>query len=227
MNKTILILALSSLTATSVIGAENTWEGFYGQVGIGYDSVKVSDSGGKTSGGDTFTRSFSDASGFIGDAGLGYNFKIGNDYLLGVGAEYYSESSSSSLNFSIPIYSVTGSGSYKLQDRYSFFVTPGMVVNKKDLIYAKLGYESFKVSNKVTASGSSVSVSSSRTSDGYLFGIGYKTFVQDKTYAFIEANYLKGNNKTNSSTSSDGSGTFISTTSSDSYNFLVGVGYKF
>ena len=75
----LLVAAAATVMASSVM-AQSAFEGAYGQIGIGYQSSKP-----KTNlSGD----SYDSTNGFASTVGLGYNFSVSKEFLLGIGAEY-------------------------------------------------------------------------------------------------------------------------------------------
>ena len=89
MNKKLLVVALLS-TATISAMAQSKFDGFYGQVGIGYENVAPSTSTTLNYGGVNIPSSITlnNTGSFAGTATLGYSFAVNRDFLLGIGAEY-------------------------------------------------------------------------------------------------------------------------------------------
>lgn len=185
--------------------------------------------------------------------GLGYNASLTKDWLLGVGIDYSALSFNSS-NYS---YALSGPGapngesgssltgnSLKTSQRFNIFVTPGYAIDKDKLAYLKVGYSSVQVGvtpgnnvfvpsygNFNIRTDSSGFSNQSSTVGGYVLGLGYKQMITSGLYAYGEANYY-GYSKpsfTNTSTYKDGSGAIVvsSNPSINSYQVLVGVGYRF
>jgi hypothetical protein len=73
--------------------------------------------------------------------------------------------------------------------------------------------------------------SQSTTYGGYILGLGYKQMITDGFYGFAEGNYMGYGTQTISRTipwqGGGGSSTVTINPSISSYQFLVGVGYKF
>lgn len=195
MKKILLTALLSGFVGTA--SAQSAFEGFYGQVGIGYQSTKPSMSG----------PTFQASSGFGSTIGAGYTFSIDKTFMLGVGAEYSPIPSSSS--------TFTGeggaTGSYKNQNTYNIFISPGVAIGKDALAYAKVGY-----------TGTSLKFADGTNNlTGYSVGLGYKQIISGGLYGFAEGNYLGYSNKT----FTDAVGPYQ--LKANSMNLLVGVGYKF
>ncbi len=203
--------------------SQSAFEGFYGQIGVGYESVEASEKGSTytSTGGTTssLTRSFSDSKGFASSIALGYSMPLSDSFVLGVGAEYYPlNSQNSGYTYTIP--SVTsGTGNWKKKNSYNIFLSPGFVINKDSLAYAKIGYTSADTQNNITGSSANA-----ETRNGYSLGLGYKQFIDGNLYGFAEANYFDYGDKTSTTVSN---GTSTTKTGMTSYNFLIGVGYRF
>ena len=222
MNKKNLILSMLALTSSGAM-AQSAFEGFYGQVGVGYEKVSPSSSlsfsipSVQTSA-FNFTTVVNSANSYVGVITLGYNHKITNEFLLGIGAEYEpTAGSKGTFTFSNSTLG-SGSGTYQKQKSYNIFVSPGYVIDKDKLAYAKLGYAGAR-----TYSDGYTDIT------GYSFGLGYKQTIQAGLYGYVESNYYKYNDttETTSGTISGRASTSTSTTGADAYNFIVGVGYKF
>jgi hypothetical protein len=222
----------------------NAWEGFYGQVGIGYESFSPSASGGTTTvgalpapysaySGSTISNNnaaTTNANGLAGNISAGYNFGINSSYVLGLGVSYYpGASSAGNVNNAATCTTVgnalgctngTVSGNYNVKNVYSIFLSPGYSIDKDRLIYAKVGY-----------TGATVYLSSTQTNTnltGYSLGLGYKQVITGDIYAFVEGNYGSYSSKAvsvsnypsnNLTTSVNIKGTGM--------DGLVGVGYRF
>ena len=88
-----LLAALSSIGLTAPAFAQSAFEGFYGQVGIGYENSTPSYSGGTLNGvtpGPLYSYGMSGGTtnSFAATATIGYYFPVTGNFLLGVGAEY-------------------------------------------------------------------------------------------------------------------------------------------
>jgi len=223
MNKKILVMSMLSLTSYGAM-AQSAFEGFYGQVGVGYEKVSPSSSLSLSipsvqASAFNFATTVNSANSYIGVVTLGYNQKITNEFLLGIGAEYEPFSGSKGTYTSTNATLGTSSGTYQKKSSYNFFVSPGYVIDKDKLAYAKVGYAGAK------------SFSEGDTTDlkGYSFGLGYKQTIQAGLYGYVEGNYYKYNDttETTSSTISGRAATTTNIQSANAYNFIVGVGYKF
>ena len=221
MKKLFVAVAMASLVGT--VNSQSAFEGAYGQIGIGYENNSSSDKGGTytaTSGAQsTLSRNFTESSGFTGSVGVGYIASITNIYTLGIGVEYFPiNSQNAGYTYSIP--GVTsGTGQWNKENSYNVFLSPGIVLDKNSLAYAKIGYSSAQLKNNNTGSSAVTN-----NYNGYSLGLGYKQIISGGVYGFAEGNYFNYGDKTSTTVSN---GTSVTKTGVSSYNLLVGVGYKF
>jgi len=89
-NKSILIVIGALASTITSVNAQSKFEGAYGQVGIGYESVSPSTSTTLTYGGSNIPTSIglNNSNSFAGTATLGYTFAVTKDFMLGFGGEY-------------------------------------------------------------------------------------------------------------------------------------------
>jgi outer membrane immunogenic protein len=217
--------SMIGMSATAV-NAQSQFEGPYGQVGVGFQSVvpSLSNANLTSPSGTRYNMgtSIDTTNSFTGTATLGYSFLVTPLFLLGFGGEY-SPITGQSGNYSYTnsqLSPSTFSGTYKIKNSYNFFISPGIVIDKQSVAYAKIGY-----------TGAAIEAGGENTNyTGYSLGLGYKKFISGNIYAFGEGNYMSYGNKSSSSSgpwAGGGSYTTSSTASANVYNFLVGIGYKF
>jgi len=241
---TALALAITSIAASSAMAQSakaNAWEGFYGQVGVGFGIFTPSLSNGSAKYPAPYSAipaSVSPSNVNNVNTGLmnlaaGYNFAINESYILGIGATYYPGASSSATGVmnvnqttGNPAYNALNSSTtatYNVKNLYSIVLTPGYVIDKDRLAYAKVGY-----------TGATIGISSpiiaynTTNLTGYTLGLGYKQILTGSIYAFGEFNYaVYGNSSVNAITSSNG--VLISGLSAKGIgtDILVGLGYRF
>jgi len=207
-----LIVGIGFISLTTPAFAQSKFEGFYGQVGIGYENSTPSYSGG-TLNKSTYSYSLSGGTtnSFAATATIGYYFPVTGNFLLGIGAEYSPLSgSSSNATVTVPAFKYSESQSIKKGDSYNLFISPAYAIDKEKLAYAKVGYSS---ANYEIGGGND-------TYNGYSLGLGYRQIIQGSWYGFAEVNYFSYGNQ-NVATNASGTASFKVT------NALVGVGYKF
>ncbi len=198
MKKLLVAAAVAGLVGTA--NAQSAFEGAYGQLGIGYQSSKAK--------GTNTDATFSSTNGFASTVAAGYNFSVSKDFLLGIGAEYsFLPTSEANVSFTDDQGNAE-TEKYKNQNTYNIFLTPGVVISKDSLAYAKVGYTgtSYKFPENTY------------NLTGYSLGLGYKQIIDGGLYGFAEGNYFSYNNKDIGNSVKIGG---------SSMNFLVGIGYKF
>ena len=227
MKITLLVTAAATVMASTAM-AQSAFEGAYGQIGIGYETVAPSLSTSLRVGGVNIPAgiSTSNSNSFAGTVTVGYNFAISKDFLLGVGAEY-SPIAGNSQNVHLTVAGLNANnpvGTYKKNNSYNFFVSPGVVVGNDGLAYAKIGYTG------ATQSENSGDGSSSTNGTGYSLGLGYKQIIKGGLYGFGEVNYASYGKQTHNEQSGAIAGIPVRasiTSNANVFNVLVGIGYKF
>jgi len=216
------------LSSIAVANAQSKFEGAYGQIGIGYESINPSFSSGGLSIGGVGTvpisTTVSTSSGFTGALGVGYYASLSKDFLLGLGVEYDPlNSSSANYTYGINGYG-TVTGSYKKQNAYNIFLSPATPIGTDGLLYGKVGYTGASI--QATDNGGSAQTTNYT---GYSLGLGYKQLIQGGLYAFGEVNYMSYGNVTNTYSGKVSTYTYSysNTSSANTFNALIGVGYKF
>jgi opacity protein-like surface antigen len=170
--------------------------------------------------------------------GLGYNFKINNSWLIGLGVDYsaLSQVDTSPYSASNSNGGRTPNIQLTVQDRYNIFLSPAYVIDKDKLAYFKVGYSAQTVKSLTpahnTPTGYVSAVNTSNNVNGYILGLGYKQMISSGFYGFAEVNYMKyTKGDTNVGYSSvAGNGTSFTTTSdfgASTYTLLIGLGYRF
>ena len=229
----VAVIAGAGLTMSGHAVAQSAFEGFYGQVSTGFEHNVVEnatatgqDFGGVANVSNTVSPSANSAPLVLG---LGYTFQVKDKFMLGLGVDYSAlTQTTSTAGFFYP-----GTGStdvydynFTVSNRFSLFVTPGYAIDRDKLAYVKLGYTNQRLKYSQT---NCCSVPSNTDNvNGYVLGLGYKQIITQGLYAFVEANYYAYEKSSLSSTYADGPGGTVSgSPSSNAYNFLVGVGYKF
>jgi outer membrane immunogenic protein len=221
-----LLVVAGVTTLSSMQVSAQSFEGIYGQVGVGFQSVvpSLSNASITSPSGTRYNMGTSadTTNSFTGTATLGYSFLVTPSFLLGFGGEYspFAGQSGNVTYTNSQLSPSTISTTYKIKNSYNFFLSPGIVIDPQSVAYAKIGY-----------TGAAIDGGGSTTNyTGYSLGLGYKRFISGNIYAFGEGNYFSYGNKTETSSGPWGGGgsyTASTTSSANAYNFLVGVGYKF
>lgn len=212
MKKLLVSIAIASFMGAA--NAQSAFEGFFGQLGIGYESTNPKFSNGLADGDPYTISNVNNSKGFAGTISIGSYFAVTNSFLLGVGAEYSPlATSNANFNLTIPSDAIDDVDRFKKKNSYNIFLSPALAIDKNKLAYAKVGY-----------TGMSAQLAGDYTANfnfsGYSLGLGYKQIIDGGFYGFAEANYASYGSKT----LGDGlSGNMKPNT----MNLLVGVGYKF
>lgn len=230
MNKKLLVVIASALVANVAV-AQSAFQGFYGQVGTGYENNTVQNSNIAFSDASFVTNSSGGGTATSAGAplvlGLGYTFSVAPKFTLGLGADYSAlpqTTGTSTYNFGGGCSDPDGGCvklNYKISDRYNIFVTPGYAIDKDKLAYLKVGYSGQTVTAQAQNGGGNTSTNVS----GIVAGLGYKQIITGGIYGFGEFNYF--NYAKANFSSSDMNGSMNIKQGVNAYNFLVGVGYKF
>lgn len=220
MKKIIALASLCGLMTT--VNAQSAFEGAFGQIGIGYESVSTKVSGGTATDDNgnpfAYTGSIASSNSLAGNLSAGYYFGVTKTFLLGIGADY---SPLASQKGNVTLTSPEGSavvGQSQKTNSYNIFVSPAIAIDQDKLAYAKFGYTGATI--KVTAAEAGGPTDTFNYT-GFSFGLGYKQMFTSGLYGFAEGNYAMYGKK-------DVPGEGITgTLQPSSMNFLVGVGYKF
>jgi len=226
-NSYVVVTAImaASLIATNA-EAQSAFEGFYGQLGAGYQSFSDKSTNATfkpTSDSTTYSQSISTAApqGFAGIIAVGYNKAITKKYLLGVGAEYNPFATNQASRTITTSAGTSFQGYIKQNNYYNIFVAPTYAFDEDKAAYLKAGWSQTNASNPYISYGQS----------GPSLGLGYKQFFRGSWYGFAEANYIMYGNTSYSiqipASDTRGSGTSSATNSGNLLSGLVGIGYKF
>lgn len=239
----LLVVAAATVMAGSAM-AQSAFQGFYGQLGTGYENNSFGNSNysagqAPATRGDTWNSGNQTANGMPLVIGLGYNFSVAPKWLLGLGVDYSAlsqESSTYNSTFSTAPSSYLSGAKLQASNRINIFVTPGYEIDKDKLVYLKAGYSMATIKQTFPSSytdgfdpaDSDANLglgSPSKTAGGYVVGLGYKQMISGGFYGFAEANYMSYD-KPSFSAIKNGY-TVSSNPSLNSFQALVGVGYKF
>jgi outer membrane immunogenic protein len=215
MKRFVLAVGISLISMGTI--AQSAFEGFYGQVGVGYESTSVKFSGGTQASVGPYNISSNNSNSFTGVIGIGGYFPVTKSFLMGIGAEYNPiPSSSADYTVNLPSIPFSYTASYKKKNSYNIFLSPALVIDKNKLAYAKVGYTG--LSSEQTVLGEKTTSNFT----GYSLGLGYRQVIQGGLYGFIETNYATYSSKQD--TNVDGA---TGTNKPTTMNAIVGIGYKF
>lgn len=234
MKKQLLVALAAGFIGTSAMAA-SAFEGLYGQLGVGYENNTISSmsiSNTATTGHNAFSSASPNqtASGFSGTIGLGYNYSVAPQWLLGLGVDYNPLSLTSSST--AVCNGCSAQGTTKISNRLNVFVMPGYEIDKDKLVYLKAGYSMEQYQSTIPASSNSFvnTINPTSNANGYIVGLGYKQLVDKNIYVFGEGNYMGYSKVTQNTTGTNSDGTTQQLSGNgtpSAYQFLVGVGYKF
>jgi len=224
----------SLLVCAGVTSAQSTkFQGGFGQIGIGYESVSPTSTSGSISVNNVTLNAnpnFSTSNSVTGTIALGWYQEVAKGFLIGVGAEYSPvEGNKSGQTVSTSVRApgqnnIANAYTWQKKNSYNIFVSPAMTVGTDGLAYAKIGYTGAQAVEYTELA---------YNFTGYSLGLGYKQMFSDGWYGFAEANYASYGSQTRSATNAVAVGrqalslTASGTNSLTSYNVLVGVGYRF
>ena len=252
-----LVLAMTGVFATSANAQStktNAWEGFYGQVGVGYgmfvpkigSGAAVSPTGLASNTGYPSTVSQSASASSINNVNTGlvnlaagYNFGISEVWVLGVAATYY-PGASSSANGQLSAAPTTmtnanGNPAYNVPIPGASTTATYNVKNLYSVVLTP-GYAIDKdrlAYAKVGYTGATIGLNGpslayqSTNLTGYTLGLGYKQMISQSLYAFGEVNYASYGTKSLTATLTTGTQLQGMTVSGVGTDVLVGVGYRF
>ena len=217
------------LTSGLLIGCAaygQSFEGFYAQGGLTYDSlspssenlvVKITSGGG--AGTYSGTGNPQSKSGYGYDLGVGYGFRMGEKSILSVGMDFNPIPISFTSLPTATGLTFTTSGS-TAKNRIQWYVAPGYELDSESLIYAKLGQSRANWKNN-DGSGDTAKLT------GTLFGVGYKKFFDKNLYGYGEVNTTNFSKQSVAGSGITYTGTYSYTVGASLTNFTIGVGYKF
>jgi opacity protein-like surface antigen len=227
MNKLKFLFVVSTIFFANASYAQpSKFQGAFGQLGIGYESVSQTQL--SASGAVNFTpvpvnTSANNANSMTGTFALGWYQNIAKGFLMGVGAEY-SPFAGSAANKTATVQAgpmiISNNYRWQKKESYNIFLSPAVTVGTDGLAYAKVGFTGAKATDFTT-----------RTDNltGYSLGVGYKQLFADGWYGFIEFNYANYGKATMTVTDPPGGPRFDGTATNGlaTYNGLVGIGYRF
>jgi len=225
-----LVLAASLAVSGGALAQAAKFQGGFAQIGLGYESINPThDSSTLSVNGRSLpvSTSSTDANGATGVIGLGWYQGINDRFLLGLGIDYAPiAGASGTMSVSTPGLlpnqnNLTNDYSYQKKYSYNLYISPAVTVGANGMAYAKIGYTGAKVTNYNSLD---------YNFKGYSLGLGYRHMFKGGWYGFAEANFADYGNETESATNPIARGRTLTSSGTNglqTYNFLVGVGYKF
>jgi opacity protein-like surface antigen len=155
-------------------------------------------------------------------ADLSYGFVANNNLVVSLGATYDfndSEATFVSSTFDGDTVSIKG----KLKDHYSLYIQPTYLLNNSTGIFAKVSYNYAK--NSITLAENAASVAFSENLEGWGYGVGAKTFLNDNLYLQFEGSLVKYDKQSKSIVGD--LDTYTISAEPEVLSALISIGYKF
>ena len=226
------VALLATTAATPALSQSKNFAGPSIAIGGGYNSAKVNSTEtvvdlqtrSDITVGDTATVKFGDNN-FNALIDLSYGIPIDNNFVLSIGATYdLTDTEVEALN-STEAGGDTVSIKAKLKNHHSLYIQPTYLMNNNTGIFAKLGYH--KAKGNLSFNDSTLDAFSlSKNLDGWGYGIGAKTFINNNTYLQFEGSLVKYKSKSGDIINSDDD-TFNESLKPEILSALISVGYKF
>jgi opacity protein-like surface antigen len=155
-------------------------------------------------------------------ADLSYGFVANDNLVVSLGATYDfndSEATFVSSNDAVNTVSIKG----KLKDHYSLYIQPTYLLNNSTGIFAKVSYNYAK--NSITLAETNESVSFSENLEGWGYGVGAKTFLNNNLYLQFEGSLVKYDKQSKSIAGE--LDTYTISAEPEVLSALISIGYKF
>jgi opacity protein-like surface antigen len=213
---TTICCAVALLATTAVTPALSQSKNFAGPsiaVHTGYTSTDT-----KLNFDDAFSLNFGENDVTFG-ADLAYSFPVDNNFLISVGATYdFDKIKAGAAGAEGETEDDDLSLKLSLKDRYSFYIEPTYAFNNSTALFAKLAYHQAKGS--VNLSGGD-SATGSKNFEGWGYGFGIKTFLNNNVFVKAEASLVEYDKETY------GTGVDAVSFKPETVSGLISIGYKF
>jgi opacity protein-like surface antigen len=226
-NKTVKICCtlalLASVATTPALSQTKNFAGPSIAIGAGYSSYNPEGSLIEDNSGDPITSKLETGKNdFKYLADLSYGFVANNNLVVSLGATYDfndSEATFVSSTFDGDTVSIKG----KLKDHYSLYIQPTYLLNNSTGIFAKVSYNYAK--NSITLAENAASVAFSENLEGWGYGVGAKTFLNDNLYLQFEGSLVKYDKQSKSIVGD--LDTYTISGEPEVLSALISIGYKF
>jgi len=212
---------LASVAATPAFSQAKNFAGPSIAIGAGYSSYNPEGSL-IEAGAATTTKLETGKNDFKYLADLSYGFVANNNLVVSLGATYDfndSEATFFSVNDGTDTVSIKG----KLKDHYSLYIQPTYLLNNSTGIFAKVSYNYAK--NSIKLSENAASVTFSENLEGWGYGVGAKTFLNDNLYLQFEGSLVKYDKQSKSIVGQ--LDTYTISAEPEVLSALISIGYKF
>ena len=214
---------LASVAATPALSQTKNFAGPSIAIGAGYSSYNPEGSLIEDNLGEPITSKLETGKNdFKYLADLSYGFVANNNLVVSLGATYDfndSEATFVSSTFDGDTVSIKG----KLKDHYSLYIQPTYLLNNSTGIFAKVSYNYAK--NSITLAENAASVAFSENLEGWGYGVGAKTFLNDNLYLQFEGSLVKYDKQSKSIVGD--LDTYTISAEPEVLSALISIGYKF
>ena len=145
-------------------------------------------------------------------ADLAYSFPVDNNFLISIGATYDFDKIKAG-SAGVDFFDDGTDLKLSLKDHYSFYVEPAYAFNNSTALFAKLGYHQAK------GSASSDGVTVSKNFEGWGYGFGIKTFLNNNVFVKAEASLVEYDKETFTQ--------IAGSVKPETVSGLISIGYKF
>jgi opacity protein-like surface antigen len=217
---------LASVAATPALSQTKNFAGPSIAIGAGYSSYNPAGSlieaNGGAGGEPATSKLETGKNDFKYLADLSYGFVANNNLVVSLGATYdFNDSEATFLSGTDTVDTVSIKG--KLKDHYSLYIQPTYLLNNSTGIFAKVSYNYAKNSIKLTENATSISFSENL--EGWGYGVGAKTFLNDNLYLQFEGSLVKYDKQSKSIVG--GLDTYTISAEPEVLSALISIGYKF
>lgn len=119
---------------------------------------------------------------------LSYGIQLDKSFILSLGGSYDLTDSKVDLYNDTAGYGIK----FKLKDHYSVYLQPTYLVNDSLGLFGKLTYNFAKANGSINDD--TTTVSNSKNLEGWGYGVGIKTLLNNNTYIQVEGNYVEYDN---------------------------------
>ncbi len=218
---------LASVAATPAFSQAKNFAGPSIAIGAGYNSLETPVNLEETLvGGGISTLTFGgNKHNFNYLADISYGIEMNKDFVMSLGATYDFSKSESEILSGIDEGDFTATLKGKLKDHYSVYLQPTYLINSSTGIFAKASYNFAKASYTLSSGGDSLSISDDVNGWGY--GLGIKSFLNNNLFIQAEGSLTKYDTTSKSLTGEASGSTYKFSAKPEVLSAIVSIGYKF
>jgi opacity protein-like surface antigen len=218
---------LASVAATPAFSQAKNFAGPSIAIGAGYNSletpVKLKETLPEEGGISTLTFGGSKQN-FNYLADISYGIEMNKDFVMSLGATYDFNKSESEILSGTDENDDTASFKGKLKDHYSVYLQPTYLINSSTGIFAKASYNFAKASYTIASGGDSLSISDDVNGWGY--GLGIKSFLNNNLFIQAEGSLTKYD-KTSKTLEGESGSIYNISSEPEVLSAIISIGYKF